>query len=82
MFCRKDHITRELLSQRRWPDKWGFLANEYRQVKISPAHTLKAGNALSFNQLVTNRISDKISTEYKGKHSAITGTTLIKLMPV
>jgi len=30
---RKDHVKRELLSQRRWPDKWGFLANEYRQVR-------------------------------------------------
>ncbi|KAJ7376336.1 hypothetical protein OS493_035261, partial [Desmophyllum pertusum] len=27
----KDHVNRELLSQRRWPDKWGFLASEYRQ---------------------------------------------------
>ena len=30
---RKDHVNRELLSQRRWPDKWGFLASEYRQVR-------------------------------------------------
>ena len=33
-YRRKDHVNRELLSQRRWPDKWGFLASEYRQVCI------------------------------------------------
>lgn len=31
---RKDHVNRELLSQRRWPDKWGFLANEYHRVSM------------------------------------------------
>ncbi|XP_020621669.1 uncharacterized protein LOC110059312 [Orbicella faveolata] len=37
---RKDHVKRELLSQRRWPDKWGFLANEYRQLQLE---TLRIG---------------------------------------
>ncbi|KAJ7376341.1 hypothetical protein OS493_035267, partial [Desmophyllum pertusum] len=36
----KDHVNRELLSQRRWPDKWGFLASEYRQLQLE---TLRIG---------------------------------------
>ncbi|KAM7439740.1 hypothetical protein ABFA07_010929 [Porites harrisoni] len=36
----KDHVNRELLSQRRWPDKWGFLASEYRKLQ---QQTLRIG---------------------------------------
>lgn len=43
---RKDHVNRELLSQRRWPDKWGFLANEYHRVSMfcrAPCTSLRKG---------------------------------------
>ncbi|XP_032234549.1 uncharacterized protein C20orf85 [Nematostella vectensis] len=34
----KDHVKMELFAQRRWPDKWGFLAQEYEQLQQRTLH--------------------------------------------
>ena len=31
-YFRKDHINRELLAQKHWPKKWGFLSDIYKDV--------------------------------------------------
>ena len=32
LYFRKDHINRELLAQKHWPEKWGFLSDIYKDV--------------------------------------------------
>ena len=58
-FSRKDHVNTELLSQRRWPDTWGFLAKEYQHVS-GAASVLKGRSDCNFRvfRVPTNLFQD------------------------
>ncbi|XP_068683332.1 ciliary microtubule inner protein 1-like [Montipora foliosa] len=56
----KDHVNSELLSQRRWPDKWGFLASEYRQLQ---RETLKIGLDSEMDIMEEEEKKESTSTE-------------------
>jgi hypothetical protein len=33
LLSRKDHVIRELQSQKKWTEQWGYLFDEYQKVK-------------------------------------------------
>ncbi|XP_074630242.1 ciliary microtubule inner protein 1-like [Acropora palmata] len=73
----KDHIRRELLSQRRWPEKWGFLAYEYQQLQ---QETLKIGLDPEFGMFEEKK-EELTSTEGVEEKLHTTNDTKKKIFP-
>jgi len=64
----KDHISRELLTQKHWPQKWGFLSDIYKELQTKDASNDSEQSNTSDNQ---QQIEEK--KKFPESHSRMIG---------
>ena len=66
----KDHINRELLGQKHWPQKWGFLSDIYKELQPAPVLD-KDDNKEQGTSKVNNRKFPATDSQMIGWKSAL-----------
>ena len=67
---RKDHVIRELQSQKKWTEQWGYLMAEYQQLQ---------DNLLNLGSELEDELEDKLSLEFEQNMEPNLERNLLKL---